>query len=249
MTDDNLAREQEDEKVRKVLLVTGGGDAPGLNAVIRAFVKTATELDLQVYGSEDGFAGLIDDPGRVVRLTPSSVRGILPKGGSILGGSDHADPFAYKVTDPGGTEKTRDVSERVKAKLDELEIDTLVLVGGAGTLSIGMRFAKMGVAVVGIPKAIGNELAATDVTFGLDSAVMTATAAIDALHSTGEANGRVNVLEVMGRETGWIALMSGIAGGADVILIPEIPYDIDRVVEKISARSASAPLSSIIVVV
>ena len=248
MTDDNLAREQEDEKVRKVLLVTGGGDAPGLNAVIRAFVKTATELDLQVYGSEDGFAGLIDDPGRVVRLTPSSVRGILPKGGSILGGSDHADPFAYKVTDPGGTEKTRDVSERVKAKLDELEIDTLVLVGGAGTLSIGMRFAKMGVAVVGIPKAIGNELAATDVTFGLDSAVMTATAAIDALHSTGEANGRVNVLEVMGRETGWIALMSGIAGGADVILIPEIPYDIDRVVEKISARSASAPLSSIIVV-
>lgn len=248
MTDDNLAREQEDEKVRKVLIVTGGGDAPGLNAVIRAFVKTATELDLQVYGSEDGFAGLIDHPGRVVRLTPSSVRGILPRGGSILGGSDHADPFAYKVTDPGGNEKTRDVSERVKAKLDELEIDTLVLVGGAGTLSIGMRFAKMGVAVVGIPKAIGNELAATDVTFGLDSAVMTATAAIDALHSTSEANGRVNVLEVMGRETGWIALMSGIAGGADVILIPEIPYDIDRVVEKISARSASAPLSSIIVV-
>jgi 6-phosphofructokinase 1 len=248
MTDDNLAREQEDEKVRKVLIVTGGGDAPGLNAVIRAFVKTATELDLQVYGSEDGFAGLIEDRGRVVRLTPSSVRGILPKGGSILGCSEHADPFAYKVTDPGGTEKTRNVSERVKAKLDELVIDTLVLVGGGGTLSIGMRFAKMGVAVVGIPKAIGNDLAATDVTFGLDSAVMTATAAIDALHSTGEANGHVNVLEVMGHETGWIALMSGIAGGADVILIPEIPYDIDRVVEKISARSASAPQSSIIVV-
>ena len=248
MTDDNLAREQEDEKVRKVLIVTGGGDAPGLNAVIRAFVKTATELDLQVYGSEDGFAGLIEDPGRVVRLTSSSVRGILPNGGSILGCSEHADPFAYKVTDPGGTERTRNVSERVKAKLDELEIDTLVLVGGGGTLSIGMRFAKMGVAVVGIPKAIGNDLAATDVTFGLDSAVMTATAAIDALHSTGEANGRVNVLEVMGRETGWIALMSGIAGGADVILIPEIPYDIDRVVEKISARSASASQSSIIVV-
>jgi 6-phosphofructokinase 1 len=248
MTDDNLARDQEDEKVRKVLILTGGEDAPGLNAVLRAFVKTATDLDLQVYGSEDGFAGLIEDPDRVVRLTPSSVRGILPKGGSILGCSDRADPFAYTVTDPGGTEKTRDVSERVKAKLDELEIDTLVLVGGGGTLSIGMRFAKMGVAVVGIPKAMGNDLAATDVTFGLDSAVTTATAAIDALHSAGEAHNRVMVLEVMGRETGWIALMSGIAGGADVILIPEIPYDVDRVVEKLAARSSSAHRFSIIVV-
>ena len=248
MTDDNLAREQEEEKVRRVLILTGGGDAPGLNAVLRAFVKTAAGLDLQVYGSEDGFAGLIEEPGRVVRLTPSSVRGILPTGGSVLGCSSRADPFAYDVTDPDGTERTLDVSERVKATLDELEIDTLVLVGGGGTLNIGMRLAKMGIPVVGIPKSIGNDLAATDLTFGLDSAVTTATAAIDALHSTREARDEVMVLEVMGREAGWIALMSGIAGGADVILIPEIPYDVDRVIEKIAARSSTTRDFNIIVV-
>ena len=188
MTDDNLAREHEEEKVRRVLILAGGGDVPGLNAVLRAFVKTATALDLQVYGSEDGFAGLIEEPGSVVRLTPSRVRGILPKGGSVLGCSDHADPFAYQVTDSDGAERTVDVSEQVKAKLDELEIDILVLVGGGGTMDIGMRFAKLGVPVVGIPKAIGNDLAATDLTFGLDSAVSTATEAIDALHSTDEAH-------------------------------------------------------------
>ena len=248
MTDDNLAREHEEEKVRRVLILAGGGDAPGLNAVLRAFVKTATALDLQVYGSEDGFAGLIEEPGSVVRLTPSRVRGILPKGGSVLGCSDHADPFAYQVTDSDGAERTVDVSEQVKAKLDELEIDILVLVGGGGTMDIGMRFAKMGIPVVGIPKAIGNDLAATDLTFGLDSAVSTATGAIDALHSTGGAQKQVMVLEVMGREAGWIALMSGIAGGADVILIPEIPYDLDRVVDKIAARSSTADQCSIIVV-
>jgi len=248
MTDDNLAREQEEEQVRRVLILTGGEDAPGLNAVLRAFVKTATELDLEVYGSEDGFAGLIEQPDRVVRLTPSSVRGILRQGGSILGCSNRADPFSYQVTDSAGTERTVDVSERVKAKLDELEIDILVLVGGGGTMNIGMRLAKMGVSVVGIPKAIGNDLAATDLTFGLDSAVATATGAMDALHSTDEAHDRVTVLEVMGREAGWIALMSGIAGGADVILIPEIPYDVDRVIAKIAARSSTAHQFSIIVV-
>lgn len=248
MTDDNLAREQKEETVRRVLILTGGGDAPGLNAVLRAFVKTATGLGLQVYGSEDGFAGLIEEPSRVVRLMRSDVRGILPKGGSILGCSDKANPFAYGATSADGASKTIDVSERVLAKLNEVEIDTLVLVGGAGTMNIGMRFAKLGVQVVGIPKAIGNELAATDLTFGLDSAVTTATAAIDALHSTGEAHDRVMVLEVMGHDAGWIALMSGIAGGADVILIPEIPYDVDRVIEKIAERSSPSGNFSIVVV-
>ena len=248
MTDDNLAREQEEEKLRRVLILAGGGDAPGLNAVLRAFVKTATDLDLQVYGSENGFAGLIEEPGSVVRLTPSRVRGILPKGGSVLGCSDHADPFAYQVTDSDGAERTVDVSERVKAKLDELEIDILVLVGGGWTMDIGMRFAKLGVPVVGIPKAIGNDLAATDLTFGLDSAVSTATEAIDALHSTDEAHDRVMILEVMGHDAGWIALMSGIGGGADVILIPEILYDLDRVVDKIAARASTDRRFSIIVV-
>jgi 6-phosphofructokinase 1 len=248
MTDDNLAREKDEETIRRVLILTGGEDAPGLNAVLRAFVKTATDLGLEVYGSEDGFAGLIEEPSRVLALTHASVRGILPKGGSMLGCSNRADPFAYPSTDPEGKPRTIDVSERVYAKLEERDIDILVLVGGSGTMNIGMRFAKMGVPVVGIPKAIGNDLAATDLAFGLDSAVSTATWAIDALHSTGESHDRVMILEVMGRDAGWIALMSGIAGGADAVLIPEIPYDLDRVVQKIESRSASAHQFSIVVI-
>jgi len=248
MTDDNLAREREEETIRRVLILTGGGDAPGLNAVLRAFVKTATGLGLEVYGSEDGFAGLIEEPARVVRLTRSDVRGILPKGGSILGCSNRTDPFEYEPIGRGGGGKTIDVSERVMAKLDALDIDILVLVGGGGTMNIGMRFAKLGMQVVGIPKAIGNDLAATDLSFGLDSAVTTATAAIDALHSTGEAHERVMILEVMGHDAGWIALMSGVAGGADVILLPEIPYDVDRVIEKIEERSSPSHNFSIIVI-
>lgn len=248
MTDDNLAREREHEKVRRILILTGGDDAPGLNAVLRAFVRAATDLGLEVYGSEDGFAGLIEEPERIIRLTQSRVEGILQKGGSILGCSNDANPFAYRVTSSDGSERSIDISERVKAKLDELEIDFLVLVGGGGTLDIGMRFAKMGVPVIGIPKAIDNDLAATDLAFGLDTAVTTATWAIDALHATGEAHDRVMVLEVMGRDAGWIALMSGIAGGADVILIPEIQYDVDRVIEKIESRTASGHRFSVVVI-
>ncbi|MDH3486176.1 MAG: 6-phosphofructokinase, partial [Myxococcales bacterium] len=139
MNTDNLARDRDEEVVRRVLILTGGGDAPGLNAVLRAFVKTATDLGLEVLGSEDGFAGLIEQPGRVVPLTRKSVQGILPKGGSILGCSNRANPFAHVERRVGGTERTVDVSERVKAKLNELEIDVLVLVGGDGTMDIGMR--------------------------------------------------------------------------------------------------------------
>lgn len=248
MSSDNLALDTDDEVVRRVLVLTGGGDAPGLNAVLRAFVKTATDLGLEVLGSEDGFQGLIEDPTRVVPLTRESVRGILPKGGSILGCSNRAHPFAHVELGPDGTERTVDVSERVKEKLQELEIDILVLVGGDGTMDIGMRFAKMGVSVIGIPKTIDNDLAATDLTFGLDTAVTTATWAIDTLHSTAEAHDRVMILEVMGRDAGWIALLAGVAGGADVILIPEIHYDIDRVVDKVEARSPDGNSFSIIVV-
>ena len=228
--------------------MTGGDDAPGLNAVLRAFVKTATNLDMHVYGSERGFAGLIEHPPRIVRLTPTRVRGILPKGGSVLGCSNDANPFAYPATDATGMKRTTDVSERVKETLDEQDIDTLVLVGGDGTLEIGMRLAKMGIAVVGVPKAIDNDLGATDLAFGLDTAVATATDALDALHSTGEAHDRVMVLEVLGRQAGWIALMSGIAGGADVILIPEIHYDVDRVIQKIEARASAGHGFSIVVI-
>jgi len=248
MTDDNLAREREHEQLRRVLVLTGGDDAPGLNAVLRAFVKTAVDLGMRVYGSEDGFAGLIEEPARVVRLRPSSVQGILPKGGSILGCSNQANPFSYPVRTADGTTKAGDVSQRVKDVLSEREIDTLVLVGGGGTLEIGMRLAKLGIPIVGVPKAIDNDLAATDLAFGLDTAVSTATQAIDALHSTGEAHDRVMILEVMGRHAGWISLMSGIAGGADVILLPEILYDIDRVTDKIRARTASGNRFTIIVV-
>ncbi|MGB5811106.1 MAG: ATP-dependent 6-phosphofructokinase [Polyangiales bacterium] len=248
MNTDNLALDTDDEVVRRALILTGGGDAPGLNAVLRAFVTTATDLGLEVLGSEDGFAGLIDDPIRVVPLTRESVRGILPRGGSILGCSNRAHPFAYQERDGSGVEHTIDVSDKILQRLAELEIDILVLVGGGGTMDIGMRFAKMGVSVVGIPKTIDNDLAATDLTFGLDTAVNTATWAIDALHSTAEAHDRVMILEVMGRDSGWIALLSGIAGGADVILLPEIHYDIDRVVAKIQERTHSGHAFSIIVV-
>jgi 6-phosphofructokinase 1 len=248
MTEDNLARERREETLRRVLVLTGGDDAPGLNAVIRAFVKTATELGLRVYGSEDGFAGLVEEPARIVRLTPSSVQGILPKGGSILGCSNDANPFAYPSRAPSGSTETIDVSDRVKRTLEEREIDVVVLVGGDGTLEIGMRLAQKGVAIVGIPKAIDNDLAVTDVAFGLDTAVSTATHAIDALHTTGESHHRVMVLEVMGKHAGWIALMSGIAGGADVILLPEIHYDVDRVVSKIQSRTAAGRRFSVIVV-
>lgn len=239
MTDDNLAREREQEKLRRVLILTGGDDAPGLNAVVRAFVKTATELGMRVYGSEDGFAGLIDEPARITPLTPASVQGILPKGGSVLGCSNQANPFAYPIAAADGTTQAIDLSERVKATLQQREIDILVLVGGDGTLEIGMRLAKIGVPVVGVPKAIDNDLAVTDLAFGLDTAVATATSAIDALHSSAEAHDRVLVLEVVGGHAGWIALMSGIAGGADVILIPEFHYDVDRVVDKIQTRTAA----------
>lgn len=248
MSADNLALDTDEEVVRRVLILTGGGDAPGLNAVLRAFVRTATDLGLVVLGSEDGFAGLIEDPLRVVDLTPESVRGILPRGGSILGCSNQTHPFAYVEEDSDGVEHTRDVSERVVERLEELEVDIMVLVGGDGTMDIGMRFAKLGVSVIGIPKTIDNDLAATDLSFGLDTAVTTATWAIDALHTTAEAHDRVMILEVMGRDSGWIALLSGIAGGADVILLPEIHYDIDRVVKKIQDRSEGGHTFSVIVV-
>ncbi|MEM7137697.1 MAG: ATP-dependent 6-phosphofructokinase [Myxococcota bacterium] len=248
MGSDNLALDTDEEVVRRVLVLTGGGDAPGLNAVLRAFVKAATDLGLEVLGSEDGFEGLIDEPVRVRALSTQDVRGILPRGGSILGCSNRADPFALVDRNADGVERTRDASELVLQRLAELEVDILVLVGGDGTMEIGMRFAKLGVSVVGIPKTIDNDLAATDLSFGLDTAVSTATWAIDALHTTAEAHDRVMILEVMGRDSGWIGLLAGIAGGADAILIPEIHYDVDRVVEQIQSRTASGHSFSIIVI-
>jgi 6-phosphofructokinase len=176
------------------------------------------------------------------------VRGILPRGGSILGCSNRANPFAYPIEHGHGRTSYEDVSKRVIDRLSAEGVDALVLVGGDGTMSMGLRLIELGVPVVGVPKTIDNDLASTDVTFGFDTAVATATWAIDALHSTAEAHDRVMILELMGRYAGWISLAAGIAGGADVILIPEIPYDTDRVVGKILERTrANRPFSIVVV--
>ena len=231
--------------VRRVCILTGGGDAPGVNPVIRAFVKQGEALGLEIFGAEDGFAGLVEN--RIRRLTSTEVRGILPRGGSILGCSNRADPFQWVVGTPDGP-RTEDRSAQVVERLRELAIDVLALVGGDGTMALGLRFAELGVPVVGVPKTIDNDLDTTDFTFGLDTAVGNATWAIDNLHTTAEAHDRVMILELMGRHAGWISLCAGIAGGADVILVPEIPYDIERVAAKIRARSEAGTPFSIVVV-
>ena len=244
----DLSLNLEKQSAQRILVLTGGGDAPGMNAVLRAFVKAALNLGLEVWGSEDAFEGLIDEPTRVVRLKLADIIGILPRGGSILGCSNRSNPFEYIVDGLDGAPYQKDCSQRVLDKLDELCIDILVLIGGDGTQNIGMRLTKMGVPVIGIPKTIDNDLAATDQTFGLDSAVGTATWAIDTLHCTAEAHDRVMILEVMGRDSGWIAMQAGLAGGADIILIPEIPYDIERIAKKIQERSKARHRFSMIVV-
>lgn len=225
--------------INKVCILTGGGDAPGLNPVLRGFVKTASERGITILGSEDGFEGLIQ--GRLVELTPHSVRGILPKGGSILGCSNRANPFSHG---PDG----EDISSVVIERLTRHEVDALVAVGGDGTMHMAKRFMDLGVPVVGIPKTIDNDLGATEFTFGFDTAIKTATWAIDNLHATAEAHDRVMIVELMGRYAGWIALTAGIAGGADVILVPEIPYELDRVVAKIRERAKKGITFSIVVI-
>jgi 6-phosphofructokinase 1 len=232
----------------RVCVLTGGGDAPGLNAVLRAFVKSGTELGLEILGSEDGFEGLIRGD-RIVKLKPNSVRGILPRGGSILGCSNTANPFAYpNGRDAQGKQIFTDESDRVLQHIADHRIDGLVMVGGDGTMTHARELGKRGVHVVGVPKTIDNDLAATDFTFGFDTAVGTATWAIDALHSTAESHDRVMLIELMGRYAGWISLHAGIAGGADVILLPEIPYDVERVVAKIHKRAQGGASFSLVVV-
>jgi 6-phosphofructokinase 1 len=232
---------------RRACILTGGGDAPGLNAVIRAFVKTSVDFGIDVLGSEDGFEGLIQ-PGRLVQLGKDDVRGILPRGGSILGCSNVSNPFAYPRPRKGGKVSYEDASGKVLRTLDDHGIEALVLVGGDGTMTHAKRLMDLGVAVVGVPKTIDNDLTATDLTFGFDTAVSTATWAIDALHTTAESHDRVMIVELMGRYAGWISLCAGIAGGADVVLIPEIPYRLERVVAKIMDRQRRGARFSIVVV-
>jgi 6-phosphofructokinase 1 len=227
-------------------ILTGGGDAPGLNAVIRAVVKTATcEYGMRVIGIEDGFEGLLGAT-RTRSLSSGDVRGLLPRGGTILG-TRNRGKFVESAC--GDSERDAEsVYQEAIANMKIVGIDALVVLGGEGTLTIANEFDKRGVPVCGVPKTIDNDLACTELTFGFVTALDIATEALDRLHTTAESHDRVMILEVMGRHAGWIALHSGIAGGADVILIPEIPFSRDAVAEKIRQRDLSGSNFSIIVV-
>ncbi len=230
--------------VNRIGVLTGGGDAPGLNAVIRAVVKAACNAGVEVVGLEDSFDGLLD-PTRTRTLTPHDVTGILRLGGTILGTTNRGNPFEY----PTDTERGRaDYSTRVVETFHEMELDALVVIGGDGTLQIAHQFYLMGVPIVGVPKTIDNDIWGTTSCFGFDTAVAFAADAIDRLHTTAEAHRRIMVVEVMGRHAGWIALHAGVAGGADVILIPEIPYDLDQIVARLRDRERFGARFSIVVV-
>src|SRR5438105_11654324 len=221
-------------KVKRLGVLTGGGDAPGLNAVIRAVVKTAANAGIECIGLEDSFDGLIE-PNRSRVLTPRDVTGILRLGGTILGTTNRGNPFAYPVTTSEGV---HDYSDRVVEMFHKMGLDALVVIGGDGTLGIAHQFGSRGVPVVGVPKTIDNDIVGTTNCFGFDTAVDFATDAIDRLHTTAEAHHRVMVVEVMGRYAGWIALYDGVAGCADAILIPEFPFDLPVVAKRLHERHA-----------
>ncbi|MEW6214697.1 MAG: ATP-dependent 6-phosphofructokinase [Nitrospirota bacterium] len=216
----------------KIAVNTGGGDAPGLNAVIRGVVLAAHQKGWEVYGIKYGYRGLIDTK-QIIRLTPEYVWDITNIGGTILGTAIKGDPFRYPLIGPDGNVVETDISDKVVSNFKTLGFGALIVIGGDGSLRISSKFMKKGISVIGIPKTIDNDISATDVTFGFDTAVSTATEAIDKLHTTAKSHDRVMVVEVMGRFTGWIALYSGVSGSADIILIPEIPFDIEKVCNKI----------------
>ena len=228
------------EMHRKIAVNTGGGDAPGLNAVIRAVVLSAINEGWEVFGIRDGFGGLLRDSeyngDGVVLLTAESVRGITHTGGTILGTSNRGNPMQWPQEQPDGTIIEIDRSDEIIDEFEKRGLDCLISIGGDGSLAIARRLRDKGLPVIGIPKTIDNDLGSTVMTFGFLTAVETATDAIDKLHTTAESHKRTFVVEVMGRHAGWIALFAGIAGTADVILIPEIPYDIEKVFEKIRHR-------------
>jgi phosphofructokinase-like protein len=233
-------------RCRSIAVMTGGGDCPGLNAVIRAVAKTAiNKYRLKVWGVQDGFLGLIED--RMEPLSYNDVSNILTVGGTILGTSNVADPFNFPVK-VGGKTRFKDVSDRCLKILKEHKVNALVCIGGDGTMASAAKLAKKGLTICGVPKTIDNDLYGTDVTFGFNTAVTTATEAIDKMHTTASSHHRVMIIEVMGRYAGWIALHSGVAGGADVILIPEIPYRLEKVCEYVVRRSQRGKRFSIIVV-
>jgi 6-phosphofructokinase 1 len=226
---------------------TGGGDAPGLNAVIRAVVLSARARGWQTYGILRGYDGLLRNDG-VVNLTPDRVRGITQLGGTILGTTNRGNPFRWATTDAAGKAVEVDRSDDLIAAFQASGFDALITIGGDGSLKIGHDLWKKGLPVVGVPKTIDNDVSGTLMTFGFDTAVSTATEAIDKLHSTAESHRRVMVVELMGRDAGWITLNSGISSSADVILIPEIPFDLEKVCAKVRALEAQGQHYGIVVV-
>ncbi|WP_235953578.1 6-phosphofructokinase [Noviherbaspirillum galbum] len=238
--------------MKRIAINTGGGDAPGLNAVIRAVVSAATNRGWECIGIRDGFDGILQPErypsGGFVRLTPDTVRGISHLGGTILGTTNRGNPLSYPTRTPAGETVLADRSDDILAFFASKDIDALVAVGGDGSLTIAEALGRKGLKVIGVPKTIDNDLDKTVTTFGFDTAVTFATECLDRLHSTAESHQRIMVVEVMGRYAGWIALHAGIAGGAHGILIPEIPYEIDRVADKVKARDQLGRMYSIIVV-
>ncbi len=235
-------------EIRKIAVNTGGGDAPGLNAVLRAVTLSALRLGWEIVGIRDGYLGLLEMPPEegLIPLTRERVRGINHQGGTILGTTNRGNPFEYPVTQ-GGVLVATDRSDEIVESFRRHGFDALIAIGGDGSLSIAHRLCRKGIPVVGVPKTIDNDLSATSLTFGFDTAVTTATDALDKLHSTAESHSRVMVVELMGRTTGWIALHAGIAGSADVILIPEIPFDLETVCEAIRERDRMGRRYSIVV--
>jgi 6-phosphofructokinase 1 len=233
--------------MKRIAILTGGGDAPGLNAVIRAAVKTAINVyGCEVIGVRDGYDGFIDEKG-IIPLELKDVRGLLPRGGTILGAANRGNPYARKII-RDGKEITVDVSDEIVKGIERLKLDALLVLGGDGTLRIGHELYQKGVPIIGVPKTIDNDIGGTDVTFGFDTALTIATEAIDRLQTTAEAHHRVMVLELMGRDAGFIALHAGVAGGADVILIPEIPFKFESVVAKVRQRAENGTLFSIMAI-
>ncbi|MFE8599123.1 6-phosphofructokinase [Archangium violaceum] len=234
------------KKIKRIAINTGGGDAPGLNAVIRAATLAAIERGWEVYGIRHGYRGLLDTR-ELIPLTRETVRGITHLGGTILGTANKGNPFEYPIQTPEGVRLT-DISDKVVENFRAKQLDALICIGGDGSMRLAQKFIQKGIPIVGVPKTIDNDLSGTVTTFGFDTAVSTATDAIDKVHSTAEAHERVMVVEVMGRYAGWIALASGVAGTADVILMPEIPFDLEKVCEKVMQRERAGRNFSIVVV-
>ena len=235
--------------LKKVRILANGGDVSGFNAVIRAIVKTAENHGVECYGIVDGYNGLLKkDFEKLSTAANGEAVGILPKGGSIIGSSTNANIFNYKIVNEDGSVEYKDLSEQAIENIKEFGFDCIFTLGGDGTQKSARDFSTKGVNIIGVPKTIDNDVACTEITFGYNTAVSVAMEALDRLHTTGETHHRIMVLEVMGRYAGWIALESAIAGGADVALIPEIPYDINKVATKIENRKKRGKNFSIVVV-